>query len=141
MQHLLINSKKKIEMLTLEEFAVVSRELKKLKGGLFMKDYILVLITAGSIKEGEKIACALVEEGLAACCNIIPGIRSVFKWKGEVCKENEVLLMVKSKASIFEKLKERVKKLHSYEVPEIIAFSIKDGLQTYLNWVDEVLEA
>jgi len=105
-----------------------------------MKDYILVIITAGSMEEGEKIAGALVEEGLAACCNIIPGIKSVFKWKGEVCKENEVLLMVKSKASIFEKLKERVKKLHSYEVPEIIAFSIKDGLQAYLNWMDEALK-
>ena len=105
-----------------------------------MKDYILVLITAGSMEEGEKIACALVEEGLAACCNIIPGIKSVFKWKGEVCKENEVLLLVKTKASIFEKLKERVKKLHSYETPEIIAFSIKDGLKAYLNWIDEAIK-
>lgn len=105
-----------------------------------MKDYILVLITAGSMEEGEIIASALVEEGFAACCNIIPGIKSVFKWKGEVCKENEVLLLVKSKASVFEKLKEKVKKLHSYEVPEIIAFSIKDGLQAYLNWMDEALK-
>ena len=105
-----------------------------------MKDYILVLITASSMEEGEKIAGALVEEGLAACCNIIPGIRSVFKWKGEVCKENEALLIVKSKASVFKKLEERVKKLHSYEVPEIIAISIKDGLQAYLNWMDEALK-
>ena len=104
-----------------------------------MKDYILVLITASSMEEGEKIAGALVEEGLAACCNIIHGIRSVFKWKGEICKENEVLLLVKSKASIFERLKKRVKTLHSYETPEIIAFSIKDGLKAYLNWIDEVI--
>jgi len=105
-----------------------------------MKDYILVLITASSMEEGEKIAGVLVEEGLAACCNIISGIRSVFKWKGEVCKENEALLIVKSKASVFKKLEERVKKLHSYEVPEIIAISIKDGLQAYLNWMDEALK-
>jgi len=105
-----------------------------------MKDYILVLITVGSIKEGEKIACALVEEGLAACCNIIPGIKSVFKWKGKVCKETEVLLMVKSKAPVFEKLKKKVKTLHSYETPEIIAFSIRDGLQMYLNWIDEAIK-
>ena len=105
-----------------------------------MKDYILVLITAGSMGEGEKIAGALVEEGLAACCNIIPGIRSVFKWKGEVCKENEALLIVKSKTSVFKKLEERVKKLHSYEVPEIIAIPIEAGLKDYLKWVDEVVK-
>ena len=105
-----------------------------------MKDYILVLITAGSMGEGEKIAGALVEEGLAACCNIIPGIKSVFKWKGEVCKENEALLIVKSKASVFKKLEERVKKLHSYEVPEIIAIPIEAGLKDYLKWVDEVVK-
>lgn len=98
-----------------------------------------MLITAGSLEEGEKIAGALVEEGLAACCNIIPGIKSVFRWKGKVCKETEVLLMIKSKASIFERLKKRVKKLHSYETPEIIVFSIKDGLKAYLNWIDETL--
>ena len=105
-----------------------------------MKDYILVLITASSMEEGEKIAGVLVEEGLAACCNIIHGIRSVFKWKGEICKENEVLLLVKTKASIFEKLEERVKKLHSYEVPEIIAIPIEAGLKDYLNWMDEALK-
>jgi periplasmic divalent cation tolerance protein len=112
----------------------------KTKGGLLMKDYILVLITASSMEEGEKIAGALVEEGLAACCNIIPGIRSVFKWKGEVCKENEALLIVKSKASVFKKLEERVKKLHSYEVPEIIAIPIEAGLKDYLKWVDDVVK-
>jgi periplasmic divalent cation tolerance protein len=106
-----------------------------------MKDYILVLITVGTVKEGEKMACALVEEGLAACCSIIPGIKSVFKWKGKVCKETEALLMVKSRALIFEKLKKRVKKLHSYEVPEIIAFPIDAGLQDYFTWMDEVLKA
>lgn len=106
-----------------------------------MKDYILVLIAASSLQEGERIGSALVEEGLAACCNIIPEIKSVFKWNGEICKEKEVLLLVKSKAALFEKLKDKVKKFHSYEVPEIIAFPIETGLQDYFNWMDEVLSA
>lgn len=106
-----------------------------------MEKYILVLITASSLQEGEKIGSELVKHGLAACCNIIPEIKSIFKWKGEICKEKEVLLLVKSKASLFKKLEQRVKKLHSYDVPEIIAFSIDAGLHSYFNWMDEVLKA
>ena len=82
-----------------------------------MEKYILVLITASSAEEGEKIGASLVEEGLAACCNIIPEIKSIFKWKGEICKEKEVLLLVKSKTSLFKRVEAQVKKLHSYEVP------------------------
>lgn len=106
-----------------------------------MKKYTLVLITASSLQEGEKIGGALVEEGLAACCNIIPEIKSIFKWKGKLCKEKEVLLLVKSKASLFKKLEKRVKKLHSYKTPEIIAFPIETGLKDYLNWMDDALKA
>lgn len=105
-----------------------------------MEKYILVLITASSVEEGEKIGTSLVEEGLAACCNIIPEIKSIFKWKGEICKEKEVLLLVKSKTSLFKRVEAQVKRLHSYEVPEIIAFPIEAGLQDYLNWMDEVLK-
>lgn len=105
-----------------------------------MERYILVLITASSVDEGEKIGSGLVEAGLAACCNIVPEIKSIFKWKGEVCKEREVLLLVKSKASLFEELKKKVKQLHSYEVPEIVAFPIEAGLHEYFKWMDEVLK-
>lgn len=105
-----------------------------------MEKYILVLITAGSLQEAEKIGGLLVEEGLAACCNIMPGIKSIFKWKGKMCKETEVLLFVKSKSSLFKELKQRVKKLHSYEVPEIIAFSIETGLPDYFKWMNQVLK-
>lgn len=104
-----------------------------------MENYMLILITASSLQEGEKIGAALVEKGLAACCNIIPEIKSIFRWKGKICKEKEVLLLVKSKASLFEDLKKKVKKLHSYEVPEIIAFPIETGLKDYLKWMDEAL--
>src|SRR3972149_4056069 len=105
-----------------------------------MEKYILVLITEGSLREERKIGSELVKDGLAACCNIIPEIKSIFKWKGEICKEKEVLLLVKSKASLFKKVEAQVKKLHSYEVPEIIAFPIEAGLQDYLKWMDEVLK-
>ena len=110
------------------------------RGYFQMKKYILVLITASSLQEGERIGSSLVEEGLAACCNIIPEIKSIFKWKGKICKEKEVLLLVKSKKALFKKLQERVKKLHSYEVPEIIAIPIEAGLKDYLKWVDEVVK-
>lgn len=106
-----------------------------------MKKYILVLITASSLQEGEKIGGSLVENGLAACCNIIPEIKSIFKWKGKLCKEKEVLLLVKSKMSLFKKLEKKVKQLHSYETPEIIAFPIETGLKDYFKWMDEVLKA
>ncbi|MBI3399766.1 MAG: divalent-cation tolerance protein CutA [Deltaproteobacteria bacterium] len=105
-----------------------------------MEKYILVLITAGSLKEGEKIGASLVEGGLAACCNIIPEIKSIFAWKGEIRKEREVLLLVKSKASLLKEVEAQVKKVHSYEVPEIIAFPIEAGLQDYFKWMDEVLK-
>ena len=106
-----------------------------------MEKYILVLITASSLQEGEKIGSELVKHGLAAGFNIIPEIKTIFKWKGEICKEKEVLLLVKSKASLFKKLEQRVKKLHSYAVPEIIAFPIESGLMDYFKWMDEVLKA
>ncbi len=104
-------------------------------------NYILVFVTAGSADEGGRIGRALVEEGLAACANIIPGIRSIYRWKGEVCDDEEVLIMIKSKATLFERLKKRVKELHSYEVPEIIAFPITLGSPDYLRWIDEVVTA
>ena len=104
-------------------------------------DYILVIVTASSEGEGEKIAGSIVKDGLAACCNIVPRIKSIFKWKGEVCTENEVLLLIKSKASLFNRLRDRIKELHSYEVPEIIAFPISQGLPDYFKWMDEVIEA
>lgn len=104
-------------------------------------DYIFVIVTAGSEEEGERIGTNVVKEGLAACCNIIPNIKSIFKWKGEICAEKEVILFIKSKASLFDKLKNRIKELHSYEVPEIIAFPISQGLPDYFKWMDEVIKA
>jgi periplasmic divalent cation tolerance protein len=100
-----------------------------------MTDYILVFITASSEKEGEKIASALLKEKLAACVNMISGVKSTFRWKGQICAEDEVLLIAKTKDILFESLKKRVLELHSYEVPEIIALPILAGFEKYLDWI------
>jgi periplasmic divalent cation tolerance protein len=100
-----------------------------------MTDYILVFITASSEKEGEKIASALLKEKLAACVNLIGGVKSSFRWKGRISTEDEVLLIAKTKDILFESLKKRVRELHSYEVPEIIALPILAGFEKYLEWI------
>jgi periplasmic divalent cation tolerance protein len=105
-----------------------------------MTDYIVVFVTAPSEKEGEKIAQALLKEKLAACVNIIPGLKSVFRWKGKISTEEEVLLLIKTKDRLFEKLKKRVIELHSYDVPEIIALSILAGNEKYLDWLEKETE-
>jgi periplasmic divalent cation tolerance protein len=100
-----------------------------------MTDYIMVFITVKSDKEGEKIASALLKEKLAACVNVIDGVKSFFRWKGQISTENEVLLIAKTKDVLFDSLKKRVLELHSYEVPEIIATSILAGSKKYLDWI------
>ena len=105
-----------------------------------MTDYIVVFVTAKSEKESEKIAQALLKEKLAACVNIVPGLKSVFRWKGKISTQEEVLLMIKTKDRLFEKLKKRVIELHSYEVPEIVALGILAGYEKYLDWLKKETE-
>lgn len=100
-------------------------------------DEIVVLITSASKEEAEKIGTDLVEKQLAACANIIPSLTSIFSWEGKICREEEVLMVVKSRKEIFERLVEAVKQHHSYSVPEIIALPIIAGSEDYLNWVRE----
>lgn len=97
---------------------------------------LVVLITAGSQEEAEQIAQALVAEMLAACANIIPGVTSVYRWEGEVQRDQEWLLVVKSRREVLSDLIRRVQKLHSYDVPEIIALPLVDGSPAYLRWID-----
>jgi len=104
-------------------------------------DYIIIFITAPDEKVGSEIARTLVEEKLAGCVNIIKDIRSIYFWQDKVEDEPEVLLVIKTKKSLFEKLKDRVKTLHPYSVPEVIAIPIIEGSEDYLRWLDEVLVA
>lgn len=97
--------------------------------------YIIVIVTVSSAKAAEKIANELVSSKLAACVNIIPGIRSIFMWNGKKESVKECLLMVKTKKSHFKKLKDKVKRLHSYDIPEIIGITISEGSQDYLDWI------
>jgi len=101
-----------------------------------MSKFGLVLVTAGSEKEADKIAQTLVKEKLAACVNIIPKIKSYFNWRKKFYKEKETLLLIKTKPILFEKLKSRVLKLHSYETPEIILLPIEKGFKNYLDWIE-----
>jgi periplasmic divalent cation tolerance protein len=99
---------------------------------------IVIFITASSVEEGQKIAYHLVAEHLVACVNIVSSIQSVFYWQEKVCDEQEVLLICKSRGPLFQKISRRVKELHTYTVPEIIALPIVQGSKDYLRWIDEV---
>ena len=103
-------------------------------------DYLIILTTAASRKEAQKIARKLLKEKKAACVNIIPGVDSHFFWKGRLEKAKEYLLLVKTKSCHLKQITELIKKTHSYEVPEIIALPVKGGSKSYLQWIDEVLE-
>jgi periplasmic divalent cation tolerance protein len=102
-----------------------------------MAEEIIVLITASSSKEAAKIGTALVEEHLAACVNIVPEIRSLFFWEGKTQDQREVLLVCKSRQPLLEQLISRVKAMHSYTVPEVLALPIVGGSPEYLNWLRE----
>ena len=102
-----------------------------------MSKFGLVLVTVGSENEADKIAQTLVKEKLAACVNIIPQIKSYFNWQKKFYKEKEALLLVKTKTALFERLKNRVLKMHSYQIPEIILLPIEKGFNNYLSWVEK----
>ncbi len=103
--------------------------------------YITVFCTVPDEKTAETIAYALIESRLAACCNIIPGLRSIYFWQGKVQDDAELLLVIKSKKEVFSSLKEKIKSLHPYEVPEILALPVDSGNSEYLKWLDENVES
>ncbi|HET9409509.1 MAG TPA: divalent-cation tolerance protein CutA [Candidatus Sulfotelmatobacter sp.] len=99
----------------------------------------IVLTTAGSEDEARKIAHALVENRVAACVNIVPRIQSIYRWHDKVESEQEWLLLIKTTADNFAAVRDHLRKLHSYEVPECIAISIEQGSAEYLSWFDDVV--
>ena len=98
-------------------------------------DVRVVLVTAPDDETSLRIARALVEERLAACVNIVRTVRSVYRWEGEIQEDSEVLLMAKTRADRFEALASRVKALHPYELPEVLALPVTAGSDAYLEWV------
>lgn len=101
---------------------------------------IVVFITAPNEEEAAGIARALVESRHAACVNIIKNIRSIYSWQGNVEDDSEILMIVKTRKSLFSSLSAKVKDIHSYDVPEIIALPIIDGSEEYLRWLRESTE-
>jgi len=99
-------------------------------------DFIIILITAGSIDEAQQISRALLDQKKVACVNIVPKISSLFWWQGKIDQENEVLLLAKTKKSKFPEIINLIKEVHSYDVPEVIALPIIDGNPDYLEWIE-----
>lgn len=100
-----------------------------------MSEAIVVLVTAPSADKAAELARALVEEGLAACGNVVPGLRSIYRWQGQVQDEPEALLLLKTQAALFEPLRERVVALHPYECPEVLRLGVEAGHAPYLEWI------
>lgn len=99
--------------------------------------YYLVVTTVSGLELAEKMSRALVEERLAACVNIADKISSIYSWKGEIVQDKECMLLIKTKKSLFENLKEKIIQLHPYEVPEIIAIPLEKGHKAYFDWIDD----
>jgi len=99
--------------------------------------YRVVLVTCASIAEARKIGRAVVEKKLAACANIVSGVESIYRWQGKVERASEVLVIIKTAGTRLRELEREVKRLHSYDVPEFIAFPIVGGSKEYLKWIGE----
>jgi len=104
-----------------------------------MTDKIVVLSTCASADEARRIAGELIAQRLAACVNLLPPVRSVYHWKGAIEEGEETLMIIKSARPLFDQLKAAIARLHSYEVPEIIAIPVVDGATSYLAWMDKEL--
>lgn len=102
-----------------------------------MTDKRLVLTTCGSLEEARSIAHALIERRLAACVNLIPQIESVYRWKGEVETATEWLLIIKTTADAFDRVREAIRAMHSYELPECVQIAVDAGESDYLKWLGE----
>src|SRR5436190_242630 len=100
-----------------------------------MTDALLVFTTLPNADKAADLARALVEERLAACANLFPAVRSIYRWEGKIHDENEVLVLIKTRADAVERLKARILELHPYEVPEVLAVPVESGYPPYLEWL------
>ena len=104
-----------------------------------MTDKVVILTTCESADQASKLARHLVEQRLAACVNIIPDIASVYRWKDEIEDAREILLIVKSRRELVDRVRAEIEKRHSYEIPEVLAIPVVDGSEAYLAWLDHEL--
>lgn len=105
-----------------------------------MTDKIVVLSACDSEEQATKLARHLVELRLAACVSVVPGARSIYRWKGEIEDAAEWLLVIKSRRDLFSAIRSEIGKIHSYEVPEMLALPVVEGSEGYLAWLDRELE-
>jgi periplasmic divalent cation tolerance protein len=101
---------------------------------------IVVVTTVGTEEQANLIAREIVARRQAACVNIVPGIRSIYRWKGKICKDGELLLVVKTLATEFEAVAATIRELHSYELPEILSFGVSHGEQRFLDWIADCVD-
>lgn len=102
-----------------------------------MSDELIVFVTAPNKDEAARIAETLVSERLAACVNIVGAVESIYRWEGQVTRDSEALLIIKTTDERYEELEQRVKELHSYTTPEVIAYKVERGSEDYLRWLRE----
>lgn len=100
-----------------------------------MDDYIVVMSAVPTREAGLALADFLVKGRLAACVNIVPGLTSVYEWKDKLCVDDELLLLIKTRKVLFDKVRDAIRGRHPYELPEIIALPVEGGLQPYLEWI------
>ena len=105
-----------------------------------MTPAIVVLVTVSSEQEAETIATALLEERLAACVNVTSPVRSLYRWEGRIADDREWQLIIKTQARLFDALATRIRALHSYDIPEIIALPVLAGTTDYMNWIQNETE-
>jgi periplasmic divalent cation tolerance protein len=101
---------------------------------------ILVLTTVGTEQEANQLAEEVLERRLGACVNIVSGVRSVYRWKGRVCKDSEYLLVIKTEEGEYEAVAATIGELHSYELPEILALPVEQGDRGFLSWISECVD-
>jgi periplasmic divalent cation tolerance protein len=105
-----------------------------------MTDKIVCMSACADAAEAESLARRLLEKRLAACVNILPGARSIYRWRGAIEESPECLLLMKSRRGLFDQLRSEIERLHSYEVPEVVVLAIAEGSAAYLNWLEHELK-
>jgi periplasmic divalent cation tolerance protein len=101
---------------------------------------IVVVTTVGTEEQAYAIARELVARRHAACVNVVPGIRSIYRWKGKICKDGELLLVVKTLESEFDSVAATIRELHSYELPEVLSFNVSHGEKNFLDWIQSSVD-